>query len=205
MSPHVCPGQCGGPRGVWSPWRRPRPLPLPPPLADEYTYDLYAVCNHHGQDLQSGHYTAYCRNPYDGQWYCFDDAKVSPVNESQLVSAAAYILFYQRRGLVSPSSNSSCSSTIGLEHWAARLVHIAEEKNTDSIKRHSHAYSTLPPSSKHSVATETEIPLENIVNSPTCERREAQEETITEQNECEVEDDIKDIDADDNELSESRV
>ncbi len=25
------------------------------------TYDLYAVCNHHGDDLQGGHYTATCR------------------------------------------------------------------------------------------------------------------------------------------------
>ena len=24
-------------------------------------YDLYAVCNHHGEDLQGGHYTATCR------------------------------------------------------------------------------------------------------------------------------------------------
>lgn len=70
------------------------------------------------------YFVAYCRNPFDGHWYCFDDAKVSPVNENQLVSAAAYILFYQRRGIVSPSSNSSCSSTIGLDHWASRLVHI---------------------------------------------------------------------------------
>ena len=31
-------------------------------------YDLYAVCNHHGDDLQGGHYTATCRNPTDGHW-----------------------------------------------------------------------------------------------------------------------------------------
>ena len=33
-----------------------------------FSYDLYAVCNHHGDDLQGGHYTATCRNPTDGQW-----------------------------------------------------------------------------------------------------------------------------------------
>ncbi|CAB0014804.1 unnamed protein product [Nesidiocoris tenuis] len=84
------------------------------------TYDLYAVCNHHGQNLHTGHYTAYCRNPYNGQWYCFDDTTVSGVNESDLVTPAAYILFYQRRGLLSPSSSSSASSTS--EHWATKLL-----------------------------------------------------------------------------------
>lgn len=201
MSPHVCPA--AGREGGWSPWRRP-----PPPAGPggEYIYDLYAVCNHHGQDLQSGHYTANCRNPYDGQWYCFDDAKVSPVCESQLVSPAAYILFYQRRGLVSLSSNSSASSTLGLEHWATRLVYIPEENNTESIKRNSHLYSTLPPSTKHSVATETDIPLANIVNSPSFERREMEKEDVGKEAKiCDLEDEIRDIDADDVELSESRV
>jgi ubiquitin carboxyl-terminal hydrolase 31 len=34
--------------------RRPEQPPLePPPM----TYDLFAVCNHHGKDLQGGHYT----------------------------------------------------------------------------------------------------------------------------------------------------
>lgn len=42
-------------------------------------------------------------------------------------------------------------------------------------------------------------------NSPTCERREAQEEVDKDSKGCDTEDDIKDIDADDAELSESRV
>lgn len=40
--------------GVWSPWRRPKKLTV---SENEYIYDLYAVCNHHGHDLQGGHYT----------------------------------------------------------------------------------------------------------------------------------------------------
>lgn len=181
MSPHVCPNQYSsgggrteqqGPGLLWSPWKRPRSLP--PPLADEYTYDLYAVCNHHGQDLQSGHYTAFCRNPYDTKWYCFDDAKVTPVSESQLVSSAAYILFYQRRGLVSQSSASSTSSTTGPEHWAARLI--SNQELTEENEANDDIHNTCAqPSGKHSVATETTEDLiepvrDNIVNSPTCER-----------------------------------
>lgn len=45
------------------------------------------------------------------------------------------------------------------------ICEFSEENNCESIKRNSHAYSTLPPSSKHSVATETDIPMESIVVS----------------------------------------
>lgn len=37
----------------WSPWRRPYGLGRNP---DDYLYDLYAVCNHHG-NMHGGHYT----------------------------------------------------------------------------------------------------------------------------------------------------
>lgn len=32
----------------------------------------------------------------DSKWYHFDDAHVSPVNESDIKTSAAYVLFYQR-------------------------------------------------------------------------------------------------------------
>ncbi|GJP36434.1 hypothetical protein CLOM_g20942 [Closterium sp. NIES-68] len=59
-------------------------------------YDLYAVTNHMGS-LSSGHYTAHCRNPADGQWYLFNDSGVSPIAASSVVSSSAYVLFYQLR------------------------------------------------------------------------------------------------------------
>lgn len=37
----------------WSPWRRPYGLGRNP---DDFLYDLYAVCNHHGS-MHGGHYT----------------------------------------------------------------------------------------------------------------------------------------------------
>ncbi|XP_014283292.1 ubiquitin carboxyl-terminal hydrolase 31 isoform X1 [Halyomorpha halys] len=104
------------------------------------TYDLYAVCNHHGQNLHTGHYTAYCRNPYNGQWYCFDDTRVTSISESELVTTAAYILFYQRRGLLSPSTSSSASSTS--EHWATRLVPVSRQE--ERFQRNSRQYATVP-------------------------------------------------------------
>jgi hypothetical protein len=58
-------------------------------------YDLYAVSNH-GGTLSGGHYTAMCRVGEDA-WYSFNDEAVTPVAAWNVVSPAAYILFYARR------------------------------------------------------------------------------------------------------------
>jgi len=59
-------------------------------------YDLYAVSNHYG-GLSGGHYTAFAKNPINGQWYDFNDSRVSPASEKEIVGSAAYVLFYKRR------------------------------------------------------------------------------------------------------------
>uniref|UniRef100_A0AAY4DWA9 ubiquitinyl hydrolase 1 n=1 Tax=Denticeps clupeoides TaxID=299321 RepID=A0AAY4DWA9_9TELE len=57
-------------------------------------YSLYAVSNHSGTTL-GGHYTAYCRNPALGEWYSYNDSRVSPMSSSQVRSSDAYVLFYE--------------------------------------------------------------------------------------------------------------
>ncbi|XP_071029486.1 ubiquitin carboxyl-terminal hydrolase 31-like [Oncorhynchus clarkii lewisi] len=105
----------------WSPWRRPYGLGRNP---DDYLYDLYAVCNHHG-NMHGGHYTAYCKNSVDGQWYCFDDSEVQPVADDDVCQQTAYILFYQRRNTIpSWSANSSVAGSTSsslCDHWVNRL------------------------------------------------------------------------------------
>ena len=66
----------------------------------KYSYDLYAVSNHFG-GLNGGHYTAFVRNSHRNQWFCFDDVRVSAVDnvEKEVVSKAAYILFYVRNNM----------------------------------------------------------------------------------------------------------
>lgn len=60
-------------------------------------YDLWGVVNHYG-GLGGGHYTASALNMIDNRWYEFSDDRVSMVeNEPDLVTSAAYVLFYSRR------------------------------------------------------------------------------------------------------------
>ncbi len=82
-------------------------------VSDESTlYDLFAVCNHFGK-LGSGHYSAHCRDWTNSsssdsngdssgeclsdQWFSFDDNDVVRIEEKNVVTKAAYILFYRKR------------------------------------------------------------------------------------------------------------
>lgn len=78
-------------------------------------YDLIAVSNHYG-GLRDGHYTSYARNKDNGQWYYFDDSKVTYAREDQIVTNAAYVLFYHRQDKIRiptlpPPNTSPASST----------------------------------------------------------------------------------------------
>ena len=70
-------------------------------------YSLYAVTVHSGS-LGGGHYTAYVKLPVPAkstasqtrrpryQWYYASDSSVAPVDESRVLGAQAYMLFYRR-------------------------------------------------------------------------------------------------------------
>ncbi|CAB4310728.1 unnamed protein product [Prunus armeniaca] len=60
-----------------------------------HLYELYAISNHYG-GLGGGHYTAYAKLIDENRWYHFDDSHVSPVNETDIKTSAAYVLFYRR-------------------------------------------------------------------------------------------------------------
>ena len=66
------------------------------PAEGSAVYDLYAVCNHFGT-MRGGHYTAVVHDAESDTWINCDDSICSPVDEAEVVTPAAYVLFYQRR------------------------------------------------------------------------------------------------------------
>jgi len=61
-------------------------------------YDCYSVSNHYG-GLGGGHYTAYCKHD-DGAWCYYDDSRITQnVEPKEVVTDAAYVLYYRRRDL----------------------------------------------------------------------------------------------------------
>jgi ubiquitin C-terminal hydrolase len=60
-----------------------------------HMYGLYGIINHIG-DMESGHYTIYCRNlKKRSEWLEFDDHRVKSIKDTQLITEKAYVLFYQ--------------------------------------------------------------------------------------------------------------
>ncbi|XP_039263607.2 ubiquitin carboxyl-terminal hydrolase 31-like [Styela clava] len=107
---------------------------------EECLYDLYAVCNHFG-NLNSGHYTASCLNPLDGQWYNFDDRKTEVVSEENLSQQSVYILFYQRRSInpSAPCAGGSVSSLATSDHWALSLQQPTRQKASSQSRLNEYA------------------------------------------------------------------
>lgn len=63
---------------------------------EETSYDLFSCICHHGSP-SIGHYTCYALNSENNCWYEYDDQYVNQVEPSQVSSAEAYVLFYQKK------------------------------------------------------------------------------------------------------------
>lgn len=62
VSPPPPPPPSSGPQNLWTNlFKKSDKADTYIPDKNSFVYDLYAVCNHHGEDLQGGHYTATCR------------------------------------------------------------------------------------------------------------------------------------------------
>ena len=64
------------------------------PDKDHSKYDLFAVSQHYGS-TGGGHYTAICKN--DGKWFSYNDSSCHETSENNIVTSAAYVLFYRRQ------------------------------------------------------------------------------------------------------------
>ncbi|XP_041076899.1 ubiquitin carboxyl-terminal hydrolase 43-like isoform X3 [Polyodon spathula] len=139
MTPHMVKRS----HSPWPSWKAPQ-------QQHDFLYDLYAVCNHHG-GMHGGHYTAYCRNSVDGQWYSYDDSSVELISEDEVSTRGAYILFYQKRNVIPPWSASSSvrgsTSSSMSDHW---LIRLTEDSMRGSIVSKASTNCVSPPGSPES-------------------------------------------------------
>uniref|UniRef100_A0A672GWB4 ubiquitinyl hydrolase 1 n=1 Tax=Salarias fasciatus TaxID=181472 RepID=A0A672GWB4_SALFA len=145
MTPHMVNRNQAPPQAGWKHPRRPDAAP------PDFLYDLYAVCNHHG-GMHGGHYTAFCRNSVDGQWYSYDDSSTEPVPDAEVCTRGAYILFYQRRNTIplwsASSSLTGSTSSSTSDHWLVRLTGGSERGSVVSAGAiPGHLESSQPPES----------------------------------------------------------
>ena len=71
--------------------------------ANTYKYRLFGVANHMG-GINGGHYTAFALSSSESfakrnvdAWHCYNDDRVSEIDPNQVVSPAAYCLFYRKQ------------------------------------------------------------------------------------------------------------
>lgn len=72
---------------------------------------------------------AFCKNPATGRWYSFNDAHATDMREEEVITRAAYLIFYQKRstaGGVTMSSargtaNVASSGGLEVKEWLQRL------------------------------------------------------------------------------------
>ncbi|XP_018417100.1 PREDICTED: ubiquitin carboxyl-terminal hydrolase 15 isoform X2 [Nanorana parkeri] len=102
------------------------------PNAGPCRYNLIAVSNHYG-GMGGGHYTAFAKNKDDGKWYYFDDSSVSTASEDQIVSKAAYVLFYQRQDTISGTGFFPLDREVKQEASAATGIPVeSDEESNDN-------------------------------------------------------------------------
>ncbi|XP_069620609.1 ubiquitin carboxyl-terminal hydrolase 15 isoform X3 [Ranitomeya imitator] len=100
------------------------------PNAGPSCYNLIAVSNHYG-GMGGGHYTAFAKNKDDGKWYYFDDSSVSTASEDQIVSKAAYVLFYQRQDTISGTGFFPLDREVKQSASAATGVALESDEETN--------------------------------------------------------------------------
>ena len=60
---------------------------------NKYIYNLFAVCNHHG-NCNGGHYTSCIKNA-NNKWYLYNDSVIQEIKQDKVISQSAYTLFYR--------------------------------------------------------------------------------------------------------------
>ena len=63
---------------------------------DNNKYELNSVINHYGFCLEGGHYTAFCKNIINNNWYEFDDRNIILKNLNNINSSDIYMLIYHQ-------------------------------------------------------------------------------------------------------------
>ncbi|EDK42382.1 hypothetical protein LELG_00560 [Lodderomyces elongisporus NRRL YB-4239] len=94
---------------------------------EDCVYDLIAVDNHYG-GLGGGHYTASVKNFCDDKWYYFNDSRVTEISDpEEVITSAAYLLFYRKRAPNADLGGDKLSSIISNEAEAFNSMKVRKE------------------------------------------------------------------------------
>jgi hypothetical protein len=143
-------------------------------------YDLIGVINHFGS-LEYGHYTAFCLNYHDNNWYEYNDRIVNKIQigkeKDSVVNKYGYILFYKSQDI----------EKINWDCVYKKEYEIIEENNLKKFGENL-IYTTLPNEEKEDIIIDNEEIKETV--------EEKNEIIIQDEKEIEINANEKEIDDD---------
>ncbi len=105
---------------------------------EKIEYRLSSVLIHEGSSIYSGHYFCYLRVD-DDNWYCFNDQRVFPVEESLVMKQTPYILFYEKviekTRLKTTSKNTNNTITSSVRPGRVKVDHEKETRSQSKTKK----------------------------------------------------------------------
>lgn len=121
-------------------------------------YDLIAVDNHYG-GLGGGHYTASVKNFRDDSWYYFNDSRVSKINDPQeVVTNAAYLLFYRKRKDNDEfHGGEKLKDILQTGHEAYQKSLVSKKKQLEQLQENVQAYATYEDALRKAAKLEEEL------------------------------------------------
>ena len=63
-------------------------------------YELVGVVNHHGQSMDKGHYTSFCRDADRTTWIFYNDKEVGVASPEDVLASQGFLLFYEIKDVV---------------------------------------------------------------------------------------------------------
>eukprot|EP00746_Dinoflagellata_sp_MGD_P167434 gnl/MRDRNA2_/MRDRNA2_98041_c0_seq1.p1 gnl/MRDRNA2_/MRDRNA2_98041_c0~~gnl/MRDRNA2_/MRDRNA2_98041_c0_seq1.p1 ORF type:complete len:779 (+),score=191.57 gnl/MRDRNA2_/MRDRNA2_98041_c0_seq1:139-2475(+) len=107
-------------------------IDLPVVEANSAKYELYGICVHQGNTMESGHYVAFInKGPSleQGSWYGASDARIWETTLEKVLKEQAYVAFYRREGLSVPEKADQVAEekTVDEENEADMMKANADE------------------------------------------------------------------------------
>ncbi|ABN65218.2 peptidase C19, ubiquitin C-terminal hydrolase 2 [Scheffersomyces stipitis CBS 6054] len=156
------------------------------PEAENSLYDLIAVDNHYG-GLGGGHYTASVKNFRDGNWYYFNDSRVTSINNpEEVITSAAYLLFYRKR-TTDPDDylgGGDLNNMIRSGHELYKKSLITKKASYDLVQQQVEKYTKHEEQIKREMELDRELEKRKLQESGSIEAPENGEETVYEDGEA---------------------
>jgi hypothetical protein len=81
---------------------------------------------------------AFCRSPLTGDWFCFDDHRVTALKQRDVITKDAYLLFYERR-----ATQRATNAIDYIVKWVNSRVNVTVDLSMTSMESYDASFDTI--------------------------------------------------------------